>query len=329
MEDPKLVKSLVTSMHEGADGQIPITVKCRIGTDQGYQFTKSNYETRSDDEEYATLCNFVETVASSGVVSDFQIHARIAVLSKSFSPADNRKVPPLKYHLVRRLVEDYPELTFSLNGGVNTLIEAKRELELCSNMKGVMIGRAMAANPWSFAMADEYLYGSPDDTCMNSKDKPKNRLEVLEAFGRHADAEEEIWDPVKIRRFIIKAVTPLFAGEPNGKKYRIALDEIAGIPKKLLKEGKSLDDMPPISELILNAAHNTMSEDVLLRSPQESFERLYGSSSRSSDMDTIISLGSASAAESNSEGIIQDWQADRKAQQEEEEKQQQQEEVSQ
>jgi len=313
-------------MHEGADGQIPITVKCRIGTDQGYQFTKSNYEARSDEEEYATLRSFVETVASSGVVSDFQIHARIAVLSKSFSPADNRKVPPLKYHLVRRLVEDYPELTFSLNGGVNTLIEAKEELELCSNMKGVMIGRAMAANPWSFAMADEYLYGDSasnlglgSNSGRSSNEKPKNRLEVLEAFGRHADAEEEIWDPVKIRRFIIKAVTPLFAGEPNGKKYRIALDEIAGIPKKRLKEGRGLEDMPPISELILNAAHKTMSEDVLLRSPEESFQRLYGGSA---------STASISTSTSRDTTIIQDWQMDRK-QQQEEQKQQQQEEVPQ
>jgi hypothetical protein len=34
-----------------------------------------------------------------------------------------------------------------------------------------------------------------------------NRLKVLEEYGRHVDAEEEAGDPVKIRRFLIKATT--------------------------------------------------------------------------------------------------------------------------
>ena len=72
----------------------------------------------NDEEEYARLREFVETVASSGVVTDFQIHARIAVLNRKFSPADNRKIPKLKYDMVgRRLVRDYPEFTLTLNGG--------------------------------------------------------------------------------------------------------------------------------------------------------------------------------------------------------------------
>lgn len=293
MEDAHLVKDLVTSMHHGSNGDIPITVKCRIGTDSGFSFSKSNYENISDEEEYSNLCRFIETVASSGVVKDFQVHARIAVLEKNFSPADNRKVPKLKYHLVRRLVEDYPELTFSLNGGLNSIPDVKEQLELCEGMKGVMIGRALAANPWSFAMADELLYGAN-----SSMSKPKNRLEILQEYGKHADYEEQLWDPVKIRRFIIKALTHLFAGEPNGKRYRIALDEIAGIPKKLKLQNKSMASQPPISELIMNAALDTLSEDVLLRSPMESYEMLYGSDGRS--------------LSSSSSDIIRNWQSERK-----------------
>lgn len=293
MEDAHLVKDLVTSMHHGSNGDIPITVKCRLGTDSGFSFSKSNYENISDEEEYSNLCRFIETVASSGVVTDFQVHARIAVLEKNFSPADNRKVPKLKYNLVRRLVKDYPEFTFSLNGGLNSIPDVKDQLELCEGMKGVMIGRALAANPWSFAMADEILYSANSST-----DKPKNRLEILQEYGKHADYEEQLWDPVKIRRFIIKAVTPLFAGEPNGKRYRIALDEIAGIPKKLKLQNKSMLGQPPISELIMNAALDTLSEDVLLRSPMESYEMLYGSDGRS--------------LSSSSSDIIQNWQLERK-----------------
>ena len=305
MEEPELVKDLVIGMHNGCDGNIPITVKCRIGTDKDFTFTKSGYEEIDDQKEYSNLCRFIETVASSGVVTDFQVHARIAVLSKSFSPADNRKVPKLKYDFVRKLVEDYPEFTFSLNGGVNTVVDAKAELERCDNMAGIMIGRAWAANPWSFAMADEILYPESAKTSIEnvygSEGRPKNRLEVLKAYGKHADYEESLWDPTRIRRFITKAATPLFAGEPNGKKYRIALDEFAGLPKKMAKQGETMDGYPPISEQIMNAALETMGEDVLLRSPLESYERSYAGNVNS---------------ESSSE-VIRDWQQDRKMMQEE------------
>jgi hypothetical protein len=114
-------------------------------------------------------------------------------------------------------------------------------------------------------MADKLLYDLPH--------APKNRLDVLTEYCKHADAEEETGDPDKIRRFIVKAITPLFTGEPNAKRYRIALDQFAGIPKKLKAEGKSLEGQPPISELIMNAAHAHLSEESLLRSPEESYER--------------------------------------------------------
>ena len=269
MDDAKLVADITKAMYDGTGGKLPISVKCRIGTDVGMEesFTAKRYQTVDADQEYAKLCRFIETVASDGVVTDFSVHARIAVLEKSFSPADNRKIPPLKYDFVRRLVNDFPNLTFSLNGGLESISQAQTQFDASPNLAGVMIGRAWAADPWSFAMADTLLYG--DDSY-----SPKNRLELLKAYGKHADAEEQLWDPVKIRRFIIKAVSPLFAGEANGKRYRVALDEMAGLPKKLHSQGKTLEGYPPLSELILNAALETLSEETLLRSPEESYERV-------------------------------------------------------
>jgi tRNA-dihydrouridine synthase A len=266
MDDPKLVKDLTQALHDGTGGRLPITVKCRIGTDSQQPFTKTGYAEIDPEEEYRNLCNFIETVASNGIVTDFSVHARIAVLTKSFSPADNRKIPPLKYNIVRRLVEDYPEFTFSLNGGIESIPQAQEEFEVCPNLKGVMIGRSWAADPWSFAMADRLLF--------NDDHAPKNRLEVLKEYCKHADKEEELFDPSKIRRFITKAITPLFAGEPRAKRYRVALDEVAGIPKKLLSQGKSLEGQPPISELIMDIAYRHLSEESLLRTPEESYERV-------------------------------------------------------
>lgn len=265
MDDPKLVAELTKALYEGCEEKLPITVKCRIGTDSQEAFTRTSYAEMDPEIEYKRLCNFIETVASNGIVTDFSVHARIAVLQKSFSPADNRKVPPLKYDVVRRLVQDYPEFTFTLNGGVESIYQAQREFEECEGLTGIMIGRSWAADPWSFAMADKLLYNTPY--------APKNRLEVLTEYCKHADAEEKAGDPKNIRRFIVKAITPLFTGEPNAKRYRIALDAIAGIPKKLKAEGKSMEGQPPISELIMNIAHENLSEEVLLRSPEESYER--------------------------------------------------------
>lgn len=319
MNEPYLVRDIVQAMDKGTNSNTPITVKCRIGTDEsliknGLKFTAKNYETIDEEEEYKQLREFIEIVASSGVVTDFQIHARIAVLNKNFSPRDNRKIPTLKYHYIRKLVEEFPELSFSLNGGVDTLTQVKEELDACPGITGVMVGRAWAAQPWSFAMADELLYGS---SSMNDN-KSKNRLEVLKEYGKYADHEEQNWDPVKIRRFIIKAITPLFAGEQNGKKYRIALDEIAGLPKKqaalLSSKGGVATTVTsnmnvPVSELIMNAALDTLSEEVLLRTPEESYERLLAASNRDSRDGAIGTSASYAAPRSQ---VTSDWQKMRK-----------------
>jgi len=42
------------------------------------------------------LGDFIDTVASRSSTRHFIIHARKALLN-GFSPADNRKIPPLKY----------------------------------------------------------------------------------------------------------------------------------------------------------------------------------------------------------------------------------------
>mmetsp|Transcript_10035 Transcript_10035/g.19814 ORF Transcript_10035/g.19814 Transcript_10035/m.19814 type:complete len:571 (-) Transcript_10035:79-1791(-) len=300
MDEPKLVSELTNALHEGCDGKLPVTVKCRIGTDTGDPFTSEGYAETDPELEYSRLCRFIETIAANSPVTDFSVHARIAVLRKSFSPADNRKIPPLKYELVRRLAQDYPELTFTLNGGIDTLSQAQDQLNQCPELNGVMIGRGFAADPWGFAMADSLLY----DTGNTEGFAPRNRLEVLTEYAKHADAEEERGNPAKIRRFITKAVQTLFTAEPNAKRYRIALDEIGAQPKQLLREGKSLEGQPPLSELILNAAHTHLSEEVLLRTPKESYEKkLY------EERKSALRAGRSSA--------VVDWQLERIQQQQE------------
>jgi tRNA-dihydrouridine synthase A len=300
MSNPNHVAQLTKALHDGAQGSMPITVKCRIGTDDwmnsntidnngsgngGLGFTRDRYITlRSMKDEYTELCNFIETVANGGIVTHFHIHARIAVLyTKDYTPSDNRKVPPLRYEHVRQLTIDYPELQFSLNGGCDTLVDVQRELELCDRLQGVMVGRGFVANPWGFATADELLY----PTSKQQRPPPRNRLEILEEYGKHADYEEARYGSSKVRRYIVRAITNLFAGEHNSKHYRIALDDIVALSslrkqRRILRgeeeeeenELASSASQLLLSELILQAATKHLSEEVLYRTPQESYDRM-------------------------------------------------------
>jgi tRNA-dihydrouridine synthase len=55
------------------------------------------------------------------------IHARICILC-GLSPAQNRNIPPLRYDIVSRLVDVFPDMKFVLNGGVRTYDEIDRLL---------------------------------------------------------------------------------------------------------------------------------------------------------------------------------------------------------
>ena len=349
MSDPNHVARLTRALHDGARGTMPVSVKCRIGTDDwmvqrgngGLGYTRDGYTTlRSMKDEYAELCNFIEIVASHGTVTNFQIHARIAVLSKDYSPSENRKVPPLRYEHVRQLTMDYPELQFTLNGGCDTLLDVQRELELCNTLEGVMVGRGFVANPWGFATADELLYPTTTTTTTNNNNvrqrqqqkRPRHRLEILEEYGNHADYEEARYGSSKVRRYILRAITNLFAGEHNSKHYRIALDEIVAASssrkqRRILRgeeeeENESASSQLLLSELILQAATKHLSEEVLYRTPRESYDRMVYMAEQAEQKKNVITtvmfggFGTSSSISSggnnNGDTLVQQWQTSRK-----------------
>lgn len=123
MATPKVVADGVRAMKNEVD--IPVTVKTRVGID------------RSDRFEY--FARFIDTVAEQGGCNVFIIHARKAWLD-GLSPKENREVPPLRRDFVYRIQEAYPELTFVLNGKLETLPEMQTELERVPG--GIMVGRA-------------------------------------------------------------------------------------------------------------------------------------------------------------------------------------------
>jgi tRNA-dihydrouridine synthase A len=139
MAEPDLVARCVAAMQ--ARVAVPVTVKCRIGID--------------DQDSEADLERFASAVAGAGCRT-FIVHARNAWL-QGLSPKQNREVPPLRPALVHRLKHDFPDLDFSINGGITRNAQVHEHLRL---LDGVMVGREAYHNPWWLAEWDAEFFGA-------------------------------------------------------------------------------------------------------------------------------------------------------------------------
>jgi tRNA-dihydrouridine synthase A len=135
MLDPGRVAECVAAMSAAG---IPVSVKHRIGVD--------------DHDAPERLLQFVDRVAEAGCTR-FIVHARKAWLH-GLDPESNRTVPPLRHDTVVWLARERPALAFELNGGITTLADASAILTGEPHLAGVMVGRAIADQPWTFAGID-------------------------------------------------------------------------------------------------------------------------------------------------------------------------------
>jgi tRNA-dihydrouridine synthase A len=174
---------------------LPVTLKHRIGID--------------DLDSYDLLCKFIDTVAQTGCTT-FIIHARKAWL-KGLSPKQNREIPPLRHDIVHQIKQDFPHLEIILNGGIQTVEEAKSHLD---KVDGVMIGRAAYETPYIMAEADHLIFGD-DQT-------PLSRKQALEAFMPYV--EEQLKNDVYVRH-MAKHLFGLFQGLRGAKAWRRYLSD--------------------------------------------------------------------------------------------------------
>jgi tRNA-dihydrouridine synthase A len=194
MIEPKLVQRCLNAMKQSVS--IPVTAKCRTGIDK--------------IEDYDFLRSFVEGIANQNIATII-IHARNAIL-KGLSPRQNRTIPPLKYDYVYRIKEDFPELKIIINGGIDSLVEAKDHLQ---NVDGVMLGRAPYDNPMMLEDVDSEIYGEPKKQIL--------RLDILREYLTYL---EELDDP-KIRlNQVLKHIYGLNKGLKNARKYRYEINQI-------------------------------------------------------------------------------------------------------
>ena len=200
MKTPGLVADCVSAMRAAAT-TAEITVKCRIGVD--------------DQEPRDILPAFLDTLQAAGVTR-VAIHARKAWL-QGLSPKENRDIPPLDYPLVHEMKRAFPEMHLSINGGIETLDEARAHL--AAGMDGVMIGRAAYHSPALLLDVDAALFGHPPAS-RTAHDVVREMLPYVEA---HLATGGRVHD-------VTRHMLGLFAGRPGARAWRRALSEGASAP---------------------------------------------------------------------------------------------------
>jgi hypothetical protein len=92
------------------------------------------------------------------------------------------------------------------------------------------------------------------------------------------------------------------------------LDDIAGLPKKLMKQDtKWMQSQPPLSELILEAATQHLSEEVLYRTPKESYEKILWDEEQAERRKLYVTVGGTDEKQlEEKQSFVQEWQQSRK-----------------
>ncbi|KAL6843423.1 hypothetical protein ACP4OV_026745 [Aristida adscensionis] len=202
MFDPDVLKFVGDAMSAiAANSDVPVSVKCRIGVD--------------DRDSYEQLCEFVDKVVSKSPTRHFIIHARKALLN-GLSPAENRKVPPLKYEYYFALLRDFPEVQFTLNGGITTIDQVCASIRQGAHR--VMVGRAAYNNPWNMlGHVDREIYGMPT--------RGVSRRQILESYQVYGDSIIGQYGPSRPNvRQLVKPLLNLFHSEPGNSLWKRKAD---------------------------------------------------------------------------------------------------------
>jgi tRNA-dihydrouridine synthase A len=161
-----------------ASVDVPVTVKCRIGTVDEPLDDWGDHETAVED--IAMLERFADLVTDAGA-SRVAVHARVAVLS-GLDPRANRRVPPLRHDEVHALARSRPDVTWQCNGGVRTLADVRDHL---AHVDGVLVGRAAWDDPLLFADADRVVFEDGDARRPRVRDVLDDVLPRWEVEGDH------------------------------------------------------------------------------------------------------------------------------------------------
>ncbi len=193
MREPQLVANCVAAMKQAVD--IPVTVKCRIGVDD-----------QKPDEALWGMARGTFEAGSDGL----WVHARKAWL-QGLSPKENRDIPPLDYEIVYRLKAEFADHFIGMNGGIQSLGEARAHME---KTDGAMLGRSAYHNPAMLADVDLQLFGKSRAV----PDLAQIVETMAEYAARHIAAGGRL---IHVSRHMIG----LFHGQAGARSWRRTLSE--------------------------------------------------------------------------------------------------------
>ena len=218
MRQPERVADCVAAMKAAV--RIPVTVKMRIGVVLGNEPDAHTAISKFVEPDFEALHAFVAGLAKAGCDVAI-VHARKAVLG-GLSPKENREIPPLRYDVVRRLKESFPQLPVIVNGGFR---DAPAVLEALSWCEGVMLGREAYHRPMVLAELDRALYSDKPQAVAQSVEFSREAL--LERMAEYSDRELRKGERL---HSITRHMLGLYSGAPGARDYRRRLSEGAREP---------------------------------------------------------------------------------------------------
>ena len=196
MNEVGLVADCLNAMQDAVD--IPVTVKHRIGVDR--------------QTEYGVAAEFVGTLYEKTACRTFIVHARNAWLD-GLSPKENREVPPLRYELVYRLKQEFPDLEIIINGGIRTNEDIALHLQ---HVDGVMVGREAYHNPFVMHDWDRLFY--------REKQPAPERGEIVQRLYEYAQ-QQLSKNQGTILRHMARHYLGLLHGLPKARVWRRMLSD--------------------------------------------------------------------------------------------------------
>ena len=192
MQDKMLVKNCLDAMQINRD--IEVSIKCRIGI--GLNFDYEYFE------------EFIDEILKSGIKVVY-IHARNAILN-GLSPKGNRNIPPLNYEFVKKIKKKFPNITFILNGGIDSIDKA---IKLSNFYDGVMVGRLIQNNPFCLKDVDRRFFGTRTSYKVDEDTIHQYFQYIQPKIGKES---------------IFRLLSPLlniFFGVPKSKEYKIKIHQ--------------------------------------------------------------------------------------------------------
>ena len=200
MRDPDKVADCVYEIKKSCS--LPISIKTRLGL--GYE------------ENLDLLFNLIDKTKDSGC-GKYIIHARNAILN-GLSPKKNRKIPLLRYADVSVIKNAYPDLKFYLNGGVDDILEIRKNI---NKFDGLMIGRKIYDNPMFLNEIEEKIYGN---------EGVLSRKSILDEYLKYALSPE---NKDTSNYLLLRHLFSLYYNTSSSKKWKKFIHDIIQSDKNI------------------------------------------------------------------------------------------------